>query len=355
MAIVSVSRIFVSIAFALCLPINAQQLGQETLQGNEQALANDLVRLIKQVSLKRDPAGPIMRLNQSKSQGCFIGSFRVLEDIPKRLQHGLFSTPNTYPTYARFANASTQGDSEKDLRGLSLRVENIEGEVIWGQQGRQDFLMNSHPVLFAESPEVFYDFIQAQFDDAVLGFFLNPFDSHYRALAILLRARDRPNSLFDIRYWSTTAFRLGPDQQAVKYSVTPCSSYTSPEPSEYSANYLQTAMATHLAKADACFDFKIQIQTDPQEMPIEDPTVDWQESESSFIDVAKIIIQDQDFMSAQAMSQCEAASFNPWQSLIEHKPLGRVNKVRLMAYEALAELRAQRREKLATKVNISHH
>lgn len=355
MAKISGTRILLGIAFALCLPIHAQQLGQETLQGNEQELANDLVHLIKKVSLKRDPQGPIQRLNQSKSQGCFLGTFRVLDNIPHRLKHGMFSKPNVYPMYARFANASTQDDSEQDLRGLSLRVENVEGEMIWGQQGKQDFLMNSYPVLFAESPEVFYDFIQAQVDDGILGFFLNPFDSHYQALAILLSARDRPNSLFDIRYWSTTAFRLGPEQQAVKYSVTPCSSFTSSEPNEYSANYLKTAMSSHLANTDVCFDFALQMQTDPLEMPIEDPTVEWDENESPFIDVAKISIQDQDFMSPQAMSQCEAASFNPWQSLIEHKPLGRINRVRRLVYEALAELRMQRRKTLAEPVKISVH
>ena len=348
-------KVIVCVALFFCRSVTAQQLGEETLMGNEQALAEKLTQLITQVSLKRNPSGPISRLNQVKSQGCFLGTFDVLGDIPDDLKHGLFSKNETYPLYARFANASTMDDSEKDLRGLSLMVEKVKGDMIWGRQGQQHFLLNSHPVLFAQSPEEFYDFIQAQLNDSILSFFLNPFDSHLNALAILLSARDKPNSLFDIRYWSTTAYQLGPQHQAVKYSVKSCSTYTSPEPEEYAADYLRTAMRAHLERTEACFDFMVQPQTDAEEMPIEDPTVEWDEDISPFTTVARIIIQNQDFLSPQAMSQCEAASFNPWQSLIEHKPLGRVNRVRRLVYEALAELRMQRRKTLAEKVTISVH
>lgn len=323
--------------------VNAQQLGQQSLQGNEDELANKMVELIKEFSLQRYPQGNVKRLNQIKSQGCFNGRFRVLENIPSQFKHGVFASPGKYPMYARFANASTEDDTEKDLRGLSIRVSGLTGTPIWGESGSQDFLMNSYPVLFADSPEMFYDFIKAQKNDAILGFFLNPFDSHLGALAILLQARDRPNSLFDIRYWSTTAFRLGSQDQAVKYSVKPCSKYVSDEPVEYTQNYLQQAMVDHLDNDTMCMEFMLQIQTNPQDMPIENPTVEWSEGVSPFVTVAQIQIEKQQFLSEQAMQQCEAFSFNPWQSLAEHKPLGRINYVRRLVYEKMAAFRAQQR------------
>ncbi|GAA0852841.1 catalase family protein [Aliiglaciecola litoralis] len=321
---------------------DAQQLGQESLQGNEQQLAQEMLKLITQVSLERDPSGPVKRLNQVKTQGCFNGSFTVRNDIPEHFKQGLFAHARRYPVYARFANASTMDDSEKDLRGLSLRVFDVQGLPVWGVQGRQDFLMNSYPVLFAQSPEVFYQFIQAQHDDGLVGFFLNPFDSHLKALRILLQARERPNSVFDIRYWSTTAYRLGRDELAVKYSVKPCSDYTSSEPNEYSADYLRQAMKKHLTKTPVCFEFMLQQQSDATAMPIEDATVEWDEEVSPFVTVADIEFTQQDFSSDEALSRCENASFNPWQSLAEHRPLGRINQVRKLIYQQMAALRRAR-------------
>lgn len=322
--------------------VSAQELGKEYLQGNEQQLALQMVELIKKVTAEKAAGGEIKRLNQIKSQGCFNGQFEVLGNIPGTFKHGLFAKPATYPAYARFANASTLDDAEKDLRGLSFSVLGVQGQTIGAEQGRQDFLMNSYPVLFAQSPEVFYQFIEAQYTDSVISFFLNPFDSHLSAMAILLQARDRPTSVFDIQYWSTTAFRLGNKNQAIKYSAKPCSLYQSKVPQEYTNGYLQQAMQQHLQVAPVCFDFMLQLQTDAQSMPVEDPTIEWDEDESAFVKVAQLRFEEQDFLADSAMKQCEQASFNPWQSLPEHQPLGRINAVRKWIYPHMAAFRQQK-------------
>lgn len=338
------TKMKLSFLLLLSLPFGAvtQHLGQQQLQGNEGPLANEMAEFIIKVSQARHPSGTIKRFNQAKSLGCFDGQFIVNDDLPDSFKVGIFAQPNTYSATARFANASTLDDSEKDLRGLSVRVSGFDGQAIWGEQGKQDFITNSYPVLFAASPEEFYDFIQAQFEDSILSYFLNPFDSHLNALFILLQARDRPNSPFDIQFWSTTAFRFGAEEQAIKYSFKPCSSYQSPEPETYGSDYLSAAMQTHLTNANVCFDFMVQLQKDPENMPIEDPYVEWKEEESAFIPLAKLIIEDQDFRSEQSMAKCEAMTFNPWQSIAEHQPLGRLNIVRLLIYQKLAEFRQQR-------------
>jgi hypothetical protein len=41
-------------------------------------------------------------------------------------------------------------------------------------------------------------------------------------------------------------------------------------------------MTQHLASKDACFDFKIQLQKDAVKMPVEDPTIEWNEQESPY-------------------------------------------------------------------------
>lgn len=319
--------------------LKSQQLGQESFLGNEDELASEMAALIKKVSQKRAGNGIVKRFNQAKSLGCFSGHFTVLPDLPQNLQTGVFAEPQRFPAFMRFANASTTDDGDKDLRGLSIRVSDVRGDTVWGDPGIQDFVLNSYPVLFASSPEEFMQFIQAQYDDSMIGFFLNPFDSHLRALFILLKARDKPNSPFDIRYWSTTAFRHGSDTPAVKYSVKPCSSYQSEEPERYSHNYLRAAMQKHLQNAPVCFDFMVQAQVDPIEMPIEDPSQEWDEDLSPFIPVARIEFSDQEFIGKEALDACELVTFNPWQALPEHKPLGRMNYVRRQIYAELAGFR----------------
>lgn len=330
---------FACFCLTASLCVGGQQLGEEKLNGNEDKLAQKMAELIKQVSLKRAGDGKVKRFNQAKSLGCFNGKFTVNDALPDDLKVGLFARPASYKASFRFANASTLDDSEKDLRGLSIRVQNVPGDTLWGEQGLQDFVLNSYPVLFAGNPEDFMGFIRAQYEDSILSYFLNPFDSHLKALFILLKARDKPNSPFDIRFWSTTAFQLGSNDFAVKYSVSPCSSYQSPEPAEYTRNYLRAAMHEHLQHEPVCLDFMLQRQVDAESMPVEDTSQEWSEDESPFIAVARIQIQQQEFMTADALEKCETVTFNPWQSLEAHRPLGRMNYVRRLIYEELAAFR----------------
>jgi hypothetical protein len=78
-------------------------------------------------------------------------------------------------------------------------------------------------------------------------------------------------------------------------------------------------------------------------MPIEDASVIWNEDVAPFQIVATITIENQDFDTSQALEYCERCSFNPWQSLAAHQPLGRMNEVRRMVYANAAELRNKAR------------
>ena len=87
------------------------------------------------------------------------------------------------------------------------------------------------------------------------------------------------------------------------------------------------------------FHFAVQKQTVPESMPIEDASVIWDEEVSPFHIVATITIENQDFDNPESLAHCESSSFNPWQSLPAHEPLGRMNQVRLLVYAKAAELR----------------
>lgn len=303
-------------------------------------LADEMSQGVEAVTLAERQNGVIPRFNQSKTIACLNGEFRVRRDIPAELKQGVFSRPDSYPAMLRFASASEQDDSRKDIRGLSIKVSDVDGAVLWGQPGTQDFLLNSYPALFVATPEEFLSFIRARQAGDELKFFLNPSEPHPNSLLIVSKARQRHLSPLDIRYWSTVPFRLGENEaQVVKYSVTPCSDHTTITAVDPGNNQLRAAVKAHLQQGNACFYFGIQRQTEPDIMPIEDSSVIWDEKVSPFETVATIVVEDQKFDDPESLAACERTSFNPWQSLPAHEPLGRMNQVRRMVYDRAAELR----------------
>jgi catalase len=300
-------------------------------------LVAELGQCIEAITLAEAENNIIPRFNQPKTVACVNAEFRVHDDIPEELKQGIFSQPISYPAKLRFANATNRDDSKKDVRGLSIRISNVEGDVLWGDPGKQDFLLNSYPALFVATPEDFLAFARARQEDKKLLFFLNPFDPHLKSLWIVFKSLKKHLSPLDIRYWSTVPFHLG--DQAVKYSVIPCSDYQTTQVVDAGENQLRAAIKSHLQQGPAYFHFAVQKQTDPESMPIEDASVIWDEGASPFYTVATIKIENQDFDNSEALASCERSSFNPWQSLAAHEPMGRMNQVRRLIYANAAQLR----------------
>lgn len=313
------------------------QLGEERLSDNEASNTADMITAIQAISLQRYPTGIIQRFNQSKTLGCFDATFTVMDGLDPALQQGIFARSTSYPAQLRFASATQDDDREKDFHGLSIKVHNVPGTTLWGEPGQQDFLLNSYPVLFAANPGDFLDFINATQDDQVWRYFINP--GHYYSLPIVLKGREKIDNPFAIRYWSTTPYRFGSDAtRAVKYSVLPCSPSAPEITIEEHQNFLSEVMTEHLRQAQACFGFMVQFQADPDSMPIENAAVDWDEDVSPFIKLAEIHIRDKT-TSAATMENCETMTFNPWQSVAAHHPLGGINRTRKPIYAEIGEFR----------------
>ena len=304
---------------------------------NIDQLVVEMSELIEAITLAEAENNIIPRFNQPKTIACVKAEFRVHDDIPIEFKQGIFAQATSYPALLRFANATQRDDSKKDIRGLSIRLSNVEGKVLWGEPGFQDFIFNSYPALFVATPEDFLKFIRARQENKKLLFFLNPFDSHLKSLLIVLKARKKHLSPLDIRFWSTVPFRLG--EQVVKYSVIPCSDYETTQVVNAGENQLRAAINSHLEQESACFHFAVQQQSNPVSMPIEDASVIWDESVAPFQPIATIKIDKQNFDNPESLESCERSAFNPWQSLAEHEPLGRMNEVRRLVYENAAKLR----------------
>ena len=104
-------------------------------------------------------------------------------------------------------------------------------------------------------------------------------------------------------------------------------------------DYLRQAMANTLAKEDAFFDIRVQLQTDPHLMPIENNAVYWPEKLSPRRSVATLRIPKQTFTSQAQLNFARQLSYNPWHCIAEHRPLGNQSRARKRMYDTLSRLR----------------
>jgi hypothetical protein len=100
-------------------------------------------------------------------------------------------------------------------------------------------------------------------------------------------------------------------------------------------------MAEKLKKEEAIFDFLVQLRTHPATMPVEDATAEWDETDSPYRKIATLRIARQDFASFEQRTFGENLSFSPWHAVVEHRPLGGINRARRLIYEAMAGRRLE--------------
>jgi hypothetical protein len=321
------------------MSINTPALAEEVVDPDEAAVATAFVEFLKTTSTKHHPSGTVPRFNQGRAAGCVDAEFVVADGLPQDLRVGLFANPGTYKARIRFANATSQSDKERDVRGMSIKVSSAGRENLTPGVSDHDFILNSHPVMMVGHTRTFLDLLKAvEQGGAAEGLF---FVTHPHAAAVALASRQHATSHLEIPYWSTTPYLFGPGR-AVKYSVRPSSPRKTALPDPLTDDYLRERLVAHLAREEARFDFLVQFQTDARKMPIEDASVEWREQESPFRPVAEIRIPVQAIESAGGAS-CEQLSFNPWHAPADHRPLGDFNRARRNIYDAMAAFRRDRR------------
>jgi hypothetical protein len=313
---------------------------EETLSPDEAALIDEFVGFLKEASARRYPTGTMKRFNQGRQTAFLQADFIVPDDLPAAHRVGIFAAPRTYPAWIRFANAGSESDRERDIRGMAIRLENVEGENLTPGATTQDFILNSHPVMLAASTKDFLELLRANEAGGVRRIFY--FLTHLASARIGAAARQNPSCHLDIQYWSNTPYQFGPDR-IVKYAVRPTSRRRSPKPAVATDTYLTDALRTHLDQEEATFDFLVQFHVDDQRTPIEDATVEWRTQDAPYHRVGTIRIPRQRFENVERVTRGEQTMFNPWHGLMAHTPVGGMNRARREIYRAMAEFRSQPR------------
>ncbi len=282
---------------------------------------------------RTDP--PARRDAHPKGHGCVRAKFTISDDLPPELRVGLFAKPRSYDAWIRYSNGNPtpQDDNKGDGRGMAIKLMGVADSP----STTQDFILINHPVFAARNV---VDYLALESANPFWRFFvpgLNPlrFRVHEALIAAAILMK-RVNNLLNIRYWSMSAYRFG--DSACKYSVRPvglASSFTD----TIEANFLRSNLIRHLAERDAEFDFMVQRRTRPETMPVEDPTIEWNETDAPFVPVARITIPQQKFDSPEQMNFCENLSFSPWHCVDAHRPLGGLNRLRRTVYETISRVR----------------
>lgn len=102
-------------------------------------------------------------------------------------------------------------------------------------------------------------------------------------------------------------------------------------------NALRDAVAHHFAVKGGDWEFRVQLCTDLEMMPIEDASVVWPEESSAYLVVARLHVDPQPSWSpAKATAIDESLAFSPWHGLAAHRPLGSVMRARNTTYTSSA-------------------
>jgi hypothetical protein len=313
------------------------------------AAGNDLVHATRQ----KVGDGVYRRDAHAKTHACVAATYEVLRTNDLRLRRGLFNEPRSYKAWIRYSNADpgVNNDWFPDARGMAIKVLGVDGDKLLEDEHHektQDFVMINNPVFVVGDVEDYALLTRSLSQGKQNSFYfpgINPFEWRLRALRLTLGILKFPSNLLATRFFSVAAYRFGAGDY-VKYSARPvaCTAGGS-VPSRwpgFGASALHDSLKSRLAsgnKASYCYDFMVQFQRQDKYMPVEDPTIEWDESDSPFIPVARVRIDPQDIQPALTSGFCENLSITPWHSLPEHEPVGALNRLRRAVYQSSARFR----------------
>lgn len=304
--------------------------------------------------------GHAVRSVHAKGHGLARATLTVADGLPPELAQGLFAQPGSYDAVLRLStNAGDILDDAISLpRGLALKIMGVPGERLPGADGTtQDFVMVNGPTFAAPNPKAFLGNLKllAKTTDKAEGA-KKVLSSVLRGAEATLEAFGGESSLLSTlggakpvhplgaTYYTQTPFRYG--DYIAKFSLKPVSGIKDFADETINASgrpdAIREAVNELLVEQGGTWELQVQLCTDLEKMPIEDPTVLWDEKESPFRTVATLTAEPQAaWESGRSEKTEDALSFAPWHGLAAHQPLGGVNRARRDPYEFSAGYRAK--------------
>lgn len=317
-------------------PLEEPQAGEAEAVGRVVERLRTMMSAQLAASRAKGSPAPMRRDVHQKMHALVRAELTVEPQLPEPLRVGLFAREATYPAWVRFSNAANgiAHDAVPDVRGMAVKVMGVEGpQLLGGDAATQDlvFMSGDH---FPVRSVAEFDGLAA----AIIGSLwrkLGYFATHPATLWRLMRISSVPANPLQVRYFSAVPYLYG--KQAVKFCATPHFFTRTRRPPDAGPDFLRDAAREQLASEPAWFDIGVQLRRDG--WSIEDGRARWPERESPFIKVATLRIPAQDFDTAERRAWGEQLSFNPWHGLVEHQPLGNLNRGRRAVYQTLSAYR----------------
>lgn len=319
---------------------------ERPLPDEEQFVDSIIASFNEQMRLLWKPGG-FERGGNTKTQGIVRAEFIVHDGLPAALRHGIYADPRSYRAWVRFAGPGpyvTPDIDDVGFMSMSIKLLGVPGPKLMAEeQSTQDLFGVSTPTFVTPDVRANAQLQIESVKNAQIFYFLNLHRSHVLDLIMQGLWTKTQSSPFEAPYFSCVPYLLG-EGQAMQYSFWPKTRQRTRIPRlplRPPDDYLRQAMVAALDAGEVEFDIRLQLQTDPHLMPIENAGVLWPERLSPRVSVATLRIARQKFDSPAQMDFAKRLSYNPWHCIAEHRPLGNQSRARRRMYLALSTLRHQ--------------
>ena len=341
----------------------------ETIAPDENETNAKIVEVMtKGMHLAREKYGRSVRISHAKAHGLLKGTLEIKGNLTLELAQGMFAQPGRYDVLVRMAQQPGELLDDSKLstdRGISCKVLGVKGPKLEGHTSdTQDWLFDVGKQFLAGGPK---EFLQAFKPNAEIAPKLS--DTVKGAVSAVSRATNTVlhavganseklgfyghpvvNPLTEA-YFSQTAFRYG--DYVAKLGLFPDSpgiDALQDQPFDpKTPDALRDAMNAYFQTNPAEFDLRVQLNIGLEEMPIENAQAEWEETLSPYQSVGRLTIPPQTAWDPAKDGYFEDLSFSPAHALAAHRPLGGINRSRLVVYTALAQTRLADNGKTAEK------
>ena len=320
-------------------------LAQERLQPNEEKHLQDIIDTFNAQMRRLWNPGYFERGGNTKTHGVVRAELQVLDGLPAHLRQGIFAQPRTYRAWVRYSGPGPVWCPDIDDVGflsMAIKLMGVPGPKLTDDERfTQDLLGTCAPTFVTPDTRANAQLQHWSYQNAGIFYFFNLADAHVLDSlmnAVWTRTQTSP---LECDYYSTVPYLLG-EGQAMQYSFASRVRSRTPVPNlpgRPPDDYLRQAMAATLGRQDVEFEIRVQLQTDPFLMPIENAAIMWPTRLSPRIPVAVLRIPRQTFDSPEQIAFARVLSFNPWHCLPEHRPLGNISRARKRLYWEMSQLR----------------
>jgi hypothetical protein len=320
-------------------------IGEEKLLTDEDVYLESIISSFQTQMRDLWKPGGFERGGNTKTHGIVRGEFIVHDGLPASLRHGIYANPHTYRAWVRFSGPGpyiTPDIDDVGFMSISIKLMGVPGPKLMNEERfTLDMFGVSTPTFVTPDTKANAQLQIESVKNASIFYFLNFRRSHVLDFIMQSLWIKTQSSPFEAPYFSCVPYLLG-EGQAMQYSVWPKKRTRTPIPRlpfRPPDDYLRDAMVATLAKEDVEFDIRLQLQTDPHLMPIENNAVLWPQRLSPRVSVATLRIPRQTFNSPGQMEFAKRLSYNPWHCIAEHRPLGNQSRARRRMYGELSKLR----------------